>query len=308
MALYLITGACGFIGSHFANGFSGDCVLLDALKTGGDISNIVSDDRKKFIFCDITDKEMVESIFEKYHFDVIINFAAETHVDRSFYQEELFYKTNVEGVRILLDACVKYGVKRFIQISTDEVYGPSDGYLFKETDVLNPTNPYSRSKALADELVLEYYKKYGLHVNITRSANNYGTNQYEEKLIPFMIKKAMNNEKLPIYGDGEQLRDWISVEDNCKAIQLVLEKGLPGEIYNISAHCEKTNNDIVKRILKILSKSESLIEHIEDRKNHDQRYQMDTKKIESLGWKPQTDFDKEFEKVVFWYKHKFSKL
>lgn len=299
----LVTGGAGFIGSHYLNIMvnryhDNDYVCVDLLTYAGNLSNIekiIDCPNFKFVKLDICDREGIDELFNNEKFDAIIHFAAETHVDRSFNNEELFYKTNVEGTRVLLDASIKYKVKRFHQISTDEVYGSIDRHsneTFNEESKLNPTNPYSKSKALADNLVLDYFNKYNLYVTISRSSNNYGLNQYPEKLIPLVINNILNNKKIPIYGNGLNMRDWLYVSDNVEAIDLIFNKGRKGEIYNISSCNELTNIDVVRKILKLMDKDESLIEYVEDRIIHDYKYTMDSSKIKKeLGFKPKYSFD-----------------
>ena len=235
--------------------------------------------------------------------DYIVNFAAESHVDRSIDDPSVFVKTNVEGTQSLLDLALKFGVKKFVQISTDEVYGSlgSEGK-FKEDSPLNPSSPYSASKAAADLLVKAYAKTYQLPVNITRSSNNFGPYQYPEKLIPLFIINALNNRKLPLYGDGSNIRDWIYVKDHCRAVDLVMRRGENGQTYNIGASNEKSNLEITKKILELLSKSELLIKHVEDRKGHDYRYAVDSSKIkEQLGWEAEYDYDRAMQITLNWY-------
>jgi len=295
---FLVTGGAGFIGSHYlkyvVNKYKEDeFVCIDSLTYAGNLDNIkeiMNESNFKFIKEDICNKEGIFSIFECEHFDYVIHFAAETHVDNSFNNEELFYRTNVEGTRVLLDACVKYGIKRFHYVSTDEVYGSierNSNEVFTEESKLNPTNPYSKSKAIADSLVLEYNTKYSINVTISRSSNNYGINQYEEKLIPLVIKRIRNNELIPVYGDGLNIRDWLHVYDNCTAIDLIVHKGRNGEVYNISSYNELTNIEVVKLFLKAFNKDESLISYVKDRKIHDYKYTMSSEKIRNeLGWEP----------------------
>ncbi len=325
MKKILVTGGAGFIGSNFIKLMLDKhpeyhIVNLDALTYAGNLENlkdIEGNSHYTFTKADIRDRAKVEEVFGTYGIDTVINFAAESHVDRSIEGPEVFFTTNVLGTQILLDTAIKYwrirpddkycrdykpGV-RFIQISTDEVYGSlgNEG-LFDETMPLFPNSPYSASKASADLLVRAYYKTYGLPVNITRCSNNYGPYQFPEKLIPLMICNCLKNRELPVYGDGMQVRDWIHVYDHCCAIDLVLQKGAIGEIYNIGANNEKTNIEIVRLIIRNLNKPESLIKYEKDRPGHDRRYAIDNRKITSeLGWKPYYSFDDGIKEAIQWY-------
>ena len=259
-----------------------------------------------FVQGDICDKELVESLFAKYDFDYVINFAAESHVDRSIENPEVFLQTNIIGTATLMDACRKYGIKRYHQVSTDEVYGdlPLDrpDLFFTEETPIHTSSPYSSSKAGADLLVLAYHRTYGLPVTISRCSNNYGPYHFPEKLIPLMIANALNDKPLPVYGEGLNVRDWLYVEDHCKAIDLIIHKGRVGEVYNVGGHNEKRNIDIVKLICKELGKPESLIVHVCDRKGHDMRYAIDPTKIHNeLGWLPETKFEDGIKKTIQWY-------
>ena len=288
---YLITGGAGFIGTNYCLYFleketHKDDVLVVVDKMSYASNQVIKSmsDEKKIIFIqeDLTKYNKVNQIFKKFHFDYVINFAAESHVDRSISKPELFIKNNIDLTLNLLKLSLKYKVKRFHQVSTDEVYGAtslSSSYCFKESDNLLPTNPYSVSKASCDLLVLSFYKTYGLNVTISRSSNNFGLYQYHEKLIPLVIKKAMNNEYIPVYGDGKNIRDWIDVKDHVYAIDEIVLKGKEGEIYNVSSHNEYSNLEIVKFILSILNKDENLIKFVKDRKGHDARYALDTSKL-----------------------------
>ncbi len=320
----LITGGAGFIGSHFVRHMlansSCECINLDALTYAGRLENledIAENTRYHFVKGDICDKDLVGRLFQEYDIDTVVNFAAESHVDRSITQPDIFVKTNVLGTQTLLDCardawkldqenphCTQYkdGVK-FLQVSTDEVYGAlGKTGLFTETTPLAPNSPYSASKASADLIVRAYHETFSLPVNITRCSNNYGPYQFPEKLIPLMISKAISNDKLPVYGDGLQIRDWLHVTDHCSAIQTVLLDGRKGEVYNIGGNNEKANIDIVKLILKQLGKSEDLIEHVEDRLGHDRRYAIDNTKItKELGWKPAYTFENGLRETVGWY-------
>jgi dTDP-glucose 4,6-dehydratase len=306
----LITGGAGFIGSNFVNYMvrkypSYQIINLDALTYAGNLENVKEVENKsnyRFVKGDITDRELIELLFSE-GIDVVVNFAAESHVDRSITDPGIFVKTNIQGTQVLLDAAKKYGVKKYIQISTDEVYGTlgETGY-FTETTPLAPNSPYSASKAGADLLVRAYHETYGLPVNITRCSNNYGPYHFPEKLIPLMIINALNDRPLPVYGDGLNVRDWLHVEDHCSAIDLVLHKGKNGEVYNIGGNNERTNIEVVKAILRYLNKPESLITFVEDRLGHDRRYAIDATKIrEELGWQPRYTFEEGLKKTIDWY-------
>ena len=289
---YLITGGAGFIGANYCLYFLNSpyhkddlLVVVDKLTyASNDLVIKLSKENKRVIFVkeDITRYNKMNLIFKQYHFDYVINFAAESHVDRSIVNPKLFIDNNINGTLNLLKLSLKYKVKRFHQVSTDEVYGATvlnSFYRFKENDLLSPTNPYSVSKASSDLLVLSFYKTYGLNVTISRSSNNFGLYQYHEKLIPLVIRKAMNNEYIPAYGDGKNIRDWIDVKDHVYAIDEIVLKGKEGEIYNVSSHNEYSNLEIVKFILSILNKDENLIKFVKDRKGHDARYALDTSKL-----------------------------
>lgn len=289
---YLITGGAGFIGANYCLYFLNSpyhkddlLVVVDKLTyASNDLVIKLSKENKRVIFVkeDITRYNKMSLIFKQYHFDYVINFAAESHVDRSIVNPKLFIDNNINGTLNLLKLSLKYKVKRFHQVSTDEVYGATvlnSFYRFKENDLLSPTNPYSVSKASSDLLVLSFYKTYGLNVTISRSSNNFGLYQYHEKLIPLVIRKAMNNEYIPVYGDGKNIRDWIDVKDHVYAIDEIVLKGKEGEIYNVSSHNEYSNLEIVKFILSILNKDENLIKFVKDRKGHDARYALDTSKL-----------------------------
>ncbi|AZA22331.1 MAG: dTDP-glucose 4,6-dehydratase [Lactobacillus helveticus] len=310
----IVTGGAGFIGSNFIFYMMKkhpdyDIICLDSLTYAGNLStlkSVMDNPHFKFVKLDIRDRDGVYKLFEEEKPDVVVNFAAESHVDRSIENPEIFLETNIIGTSVLMDACRKYGIKRFHQVSTDEVYGdlPLDrpDLFFHEDTPLHTSSPYSSSKASADLLVGAYGRTYNLPVTISRCSNNYGPYQFPEKLIPLMIQRALNNEKLPVYGDGENVRDWLYVEDHCKAIDLILEKGTPGEVYNIGGHNEMHNIDIVKLICDYLDKPYSLIEHVTDRKGHDQRYAIDPTKIhDELGWLPETMFKDGIKKTIQWY-------
>ncbi|PAK52029.1 dTDP-glucose 4,6-dehydratase [Paenibacillus sp. 7541] len=306
----LVTGGAGFIGSNFILYMMQQhpdykIVNLDALTYAGNLENLKSVEQESnysFVQADIADKDAVDQIFQE-GIDVVVNFAAESHVDRSILEPEVFVNTNVLGTQVLLDAAKKYGVAKFVQVSTDEVYGSlGETGLFSETTPLAPNSPYSASKAGGDLLVRAYHETFGLPVNITRCSNNYGPYQFPEKLIPLMISRALNDESLPIYGDGMNIRDWLYVEDHCSAIDLVIHKGRLGEVYNIGGNNERTNIHIVQTILKELGKPESLITYVEDRPGHDRRYGIDPTKItEELGWKPKHNFETGIKETIQWY-------
>ncbi len=307
----LVTGGAGFIGSNFINHVLNKhddyfIVNLDKLTYAGNLENLKPTERNsnyKFVKGDITNAQLVRYIFEKYKIKFVINFAAETHVDRSILGSEVFFRTNVIGTNVLLETSRQFGIEKFIQISTDEVYGSlgAEGK-FKETTPLSPNSPYSSSKASADLMSLSFQRTYGLPVCVTRCSNNYGSYQFPEKLIPLMIVNALHDKKLPVYGDGLNVRDWIYVIDHNKAIESVLEKGKPGEVYNIGADSEMTNIDIIKLILKHLNKSDELIQYVKDRPGHDRRYAIDSSKIESqLGWRPSFSFESALSDTINWY-------
>lgn len=283
-----------------------DIVNYDILTYAGNLNNlrdIEKDLRYTFIKGDICNIKMIDEVFKKEEISHIINFAAESHVDRSITNPEAFIKTDILGSFTLLEACRKFDVERYVQISTDEVYGSIERGSFKEGDPMNPSSPYSSSKASADLLVNSYYITYTIPTLITRSSNNFGPFQYPEKLIPFFIINALCDESLPVFGDGLQVRDWLYVEDNCKAIDLVLQKGKIGEKYNVGADNEHTNMEITSVILKQLNKPSSLMKHVKDRLGHDRRYSLDSSKIKKLGWKPEKskDFENTLKQTIQWY-------
>ena len=310
----IITGGAGFIGSNFVFHMLREhpqdrVICLDKLTYAGNLSTlapIMGQDNFRFVKADICDRGAVYSLFEEEHPDVVVNFAAESHVDRSIENPAIFLETNIMGTAVLMDACRKYGIQRYHQVSTDEVYGdlPLDrpDLFFTETTPIHTSSPYSSSKASADLLVLAYHRTYGLPVTISRCSNNYGPYHFPEKLIPLMIINALHDKPLPVYGDGLNVRDWLYVEDHCRAIDLILQKGRVGEVYNVGGHNEMKNIDIVKLICKALGKPESLIHHVTDRKGHDRRYAIDPTKIhEELGWLPETKFADGIKKTIQWY-------
>jgi dTDP-glucose 4,6-dehydratase len=308
----LITGGCGFIGSNFVLHVlethpDVSIVNLDLLTYAGNFENLQDTapygDRHRFVRGDIADRKLVDDLLSERP-DAVINFAAESHVDRSILDASAFVQTNVLGTQVLLDSCRAHGIGRFLQISTDEVYGslgPTDR-AFTEEHQLAPNSPYAASKAAADLLVRAYHKTHGLDVVITRCSNNYGPLQFPEKLIPLMISNALQDKELPVYGDGLNVRDWIHVVDHCRAVDLVLRKGLSGEIYNIGGNSEYPNIDIVKYILARLTKPESLLRFVKDRPGHDRRYAMDASKLKAaLGWEPAISFEDGMNRTISWY-------
>ena len=325
MKKMLVTGGAGFIGSNFVqyvlNAYPEvEIVNLDALTYAGNLANLTAvqdDPRYTFVKGDIRDRELVGQLFDKYGFDTVVNFAAESHVDRSITEPEIFLTTNIIGTQTLLDAAkrawkvepdnkysreFKPGVK-YLQVSTDEVYGAlGKTGMFTETTPLSPNSPYSASKTGADLIVRAYHETYGMPVNITRCSNNYGPYQFPEKLIPLMINNCLHDKALPVYGDGMQIRDWLYVEDHCSAICTVLEKGVIGEVYNIGGNNEKANIEIVKLLISSLEKSEDLITYVQDRPGHDRRYAIDNTKITTqLGWSPAYTFEVGIKKTIQWY-------
>ena len=310
----LVTGAAGFIGSNFMyyeldNHPEDEYVALDLLTYAGNLKNLDGiKDRPnyKFVRMDIRDRENIYKLFEEEKFDLVVNFAAESHVDRSIKDPEVFLRTNIIGTEVLMDACLKYGVERYHQVSTDEVYGdlPLDrpDLFFTEETPLHTSSPYSSSKASADLLVNAYHRTYGLKTTISRCSNNYGPYQFPEKMIPLMINNARHDKSLPVYGDGLNVRDWLHVYDHCSGIDLVMRKGAIGEVYNIGVHNERHNIEVVKTILKTLDKPETLITYVSDRKGHDLRYAIDPTKIETkLGWKPKYNFESGIKETIEWY-------
>ncbi len=310
----IVTGGAGFIGGNFVHYMLEKypdyrIICVDCLTYAGNLETLNSAmDNPNFCFhkVDITDREAVFSVFKEERPDIVVNFAAESHVDRSIENPDVFLKTNILGTQVMMDACRKYGIRRYHQVSTDEVYGdlPLDrpDLFFTETTPIHTSSPYSASKASADLLVQAYHKTFGLPVTISRCSNNYGPYHFPEKLIPLMIANALNNKPLPVYGKGENIRDWLYVEDHCRAIDLIIHKGTVGEIYNIGGHNEMKNIDIVKIICRELNKPESLITFVTDRKGHDMRYAIDPAKIRNeLGWLPETKFADGIQKTIKWY-------
>lgn len=310
----IVTGGAGFIGGNFVHYMlqehPGDQIIcLDKLTYAGNLStlaDVMDHPNFQFVKMDICDRDSVYGLFEKEKPDVVINFAAESHVDRSIENPEIFLQTNIIGTSVLMDACRKYSIQRYHQVSTDEVYGdlPLDrpDLFFTEETPIHTSSPYSSSKAGADLLVMAYYRTYGLPVTISRCSNNYGPYHFPEKLIPLMIINALHDRPLPIYGDGLNVRDWLYVEDHCRAIDLIIRKGKVGEVYNVGGHNEMRNIDIVKLICQELGKPESLITHVTDRKGHDRRYAIDPEKIHrELGWLPETKFADGIKKTIQWY-------
>ena len=310
----IVTGGAGFIGGNYIHIMlkkhpEDEIICLDSLTYAGNLETlepVMKNPKFKFVKGDIADREFVYDLMEKERPDVIVNFAAESHVDRSIVNPELFLRTNIIGTSVLLDACRKYGIKRYHQVSTDEVYGDlpleRKDLFFTETTPLHTSSPYSASKASADLLVLAYHRTYKLPVTISRCSNNYGPYHFPEKLIPLMIANALNNKPLPVYGKGENVRDWLYVADHCNAIDLIIRQGKVGEIYNIGGHNERRNLDVVKTILKELGKPESLIHFVTDRPGHDRRYAIDPTKIHNeLGWLPETKFEDGIKETVQWY-------
>ena len=311
---FLVTGGAGFIGSNFMHyevkKYKEDTfVCLDALTYAGNYNNIKdleTYDNFKFVKGDITDREFIFKLFSEENFDIVINFAAESHVDNSIKNPEIFLTTNIIGTSVLMDACREYGIKRYHQVSTDEVYGdlPLDrpDLLFTEETPIHTSSPYSSSKASADLLVMAYARTYGLPVTISRCSNNYGPYQFPEKLIPVVISKALNNEKIPVYGTGENVRDWIHVIDHNIGVDKIVRNGREGEVYNLGGHSERSNLDVVKTILRLMNKSEDLITFVSDRKGHDLRYAIDSSKAEKeLGWELTYNFEDGIMETVEWY-------
>ena len=310
----IVTGGAGFIGSNFVFHMlkahpDYRIICLDKLTYAGNLSTlepVLAQENFRFVRADICDREAVETLFEEEKPDMVVNFAAESHVDRSIENPGIFLETNIMGTAVLMDACRRYGIQRYHQVSTDEVYGdlPLDrpDLFFTEETPLHTSSPYSSSKAGADLLVMAYHRTYGLPVTISRCSNNYGPYHFPEKLIPLMIANALADKPLPVYGEGLNVRDWLYVEDHCKAIDLIIHKGRVGEVYNVGGHNEKQNIEIVRIICRELGKPESLITHVGDRKGHDMRYAIDPTKIHNeLGWLPETKFEDGIKKTIRWY-------
>ena len=308
----LVTGGAGFIGANFLHYWfehhpDDEVWCLDVMTYAANLRSIEALMEKPnfhFIQGDVADAEFVNALFDEARFDTVVHFAAESHVDRSIVNPTAFLRTNVLGTQVLLDAAKRYGVSRFHQVSTDEVYGDwpfGSTETFVETSPLKPSSPYAASKASADLLVLSYHRTFGLPVTISRCSNNYGPYQYPEKLIPAMVFHAMNDESLPVYGSGLNVRDWLYVEDHCRAIDVILQKGTVGEIYNVGTNEEFTNLDVIKTLLKQLGKPEELITHVADRLGHDRRYATNADKLKALGWSAQHQFDEAFAHTVQWY-------
>lgn len=305
----LVTGGAGFIGSNFVRNMLEKypdyrITVFDKLTYAGNPDNLLpvkENPRYRFVMGDIADREAVGEALKAHDIDTIVHFAAESHVDRSIMDPDAFVRTNVTGTYILLDEGRKHGIERFHHVSTDEVYGSiADGF-FRETDNLNPRSPYAASKASSDLMVKAYHVTYGMNVVITRASNTFGPYQYPEKLLPLFISNAMEDQPLPMYGDGRQVRDWLYVDDHCLGIDLVLHKGTPGEVYNLGGDNERYNIDIITQLLGILGKPTSLIQHVADRPGHDLRYALDNAKIDALGWKHQSSFETALETTVRWY-------
>ncbi|KQL42428.1 dTDP-glucose 4,6-dehydratase [Bacillus sp. FJAT-25509] len=307
-----VTGGAGFIGGNFIqymiNKYPSYCLYnLDALTYAGDLTkhkNIEQNENYHFIKIDISNREEIMTLFKKEKFDYVIHFAAESHVDRSITDPGIFVTTNVLGTQVLLDASKAINVKKFVHVSTDEVYGDLDfdpTTFFTEDTPLQPNSPYSASKASSDLLVRAYHETYGFPINITRCSNNYGPYHFPEKLIPLTISRVLNDQKVPVYGTGENIRDWLHVLDHCSAIDLVMHKGENGEVYNVGGHNERTNLEVVKQIISTLGKSQDLIQFVQDRLGHDKRYAIDPSKLERLGWKPTYNFDTGIVQTVQWY-------
>jgi dTDP-glucose 4,6-dehydratase len=308
----LVTGGAGFIGGNFVHYMlnkypSYDIYCLDSLTYAGDLTKHSSIEMKNnyhFIKADITDQTTITTLFETGKFDYVVHFAAESHVDRSISDPGVFIRTNIFGTQALLEAARQIGITKFVHISTDEVYGELNfdpDLFFTEESPLQPNSPYSASKASSDLLVRAYNKTFKLPINITRCSNNYGPYHFPEKLIPLTISRVLNNNKVPVYGNGGNIRDWLYVFDHCTAIDLVLHEGVDGEVYNVGGNNERTNLEVVRKIISTLGKSENLIEFVEDRLGHDKRYAIDATKLEQLGWKPEYTFDAGIEKTIQWY-------
>lgn len=310
MSTYLITGGAGFIGSNYVRRLlssqpDAQVVNLDKLTYAGNPANLAefdADPRYTFVRGDICDRALVRDLFEQHRPAVVVNFAAESHVDRSIEAPDAFLQTDVIGVHSLLEAARVFAVERFVQISTDEVYGSIENGRFRETDALEPSSPYAASKAGGDRLAHAYFVTYGVPVLVTRASNNYGPYQYPEKLIPLFITNALDDQPLPLYGDGLNVRDWIHVEDHCSGVDAVIASGTPGQVYNIGGGNEWTNVDITRLILELTGKPESLIRPVKDRAGHDRRYALDSSKLQALGWAPRHDFRAGMLATVDWYR------
>lgn len=309
----LVTGGAGFIGGNFVRYMVNkypkyDIYNLDLLTYAGELTkhkSIEDKDNYHFIQADIADMTPINKLFDETGFDYVVHFAAESHVDRSITDPGVFVRTNVLGTQVLLDAAKAAGITKFLHVSTDEVYGELDfdpETFFTEETPIQPNSPYSASKAASDLLVRAYHETYGMPVNITRCSNNYGPYHFPEKLIPLTISRVVNDEKVPVYGDGKNIRDWLHVWDHCSALDLVLHQGVSGQVYNVGGHNERTNLDVVKTIIRTLGKSEDLIEFVTDRLGHDKRYAIDPTKLEALGWKPQYSFETGIDQTIQWYR------
>jgi dTDP-glucose 4,6-dehydratase len=305
----LVTGGAGFIGSNFAHYMLGKypdytIVVYDKLTYAGNRNNLLDvhdDPRYKFVTGDIADRRAVEQTLREHQIDTLVNFAAETHVDRSILDPDSAHRTNFTGVYVLLEAARQLGLERFHQVSTDEVYGSIPAGFFKEGDPLEPNSPYSASKAGGELMVRAYHETYGLNTVVTRGSNTYGPYQYPEKVLPLFITNAIDDEPLPLYGDGRQVRDWLYVEDHCSGIDQVLHTGQPGQVYNVGGGNERHNIDVTRLVLKLLGKPEALIKRVTDRPGHDRRYALDCAKIKALGWSPSRDFETEMAETVEWF-------
>lgn len=300
----LVTGGAGFIGSnyvhHLVDERGADVTVLDKLTYAGSLANLEGvRDEVRFVEGDVRDRGVVDGLVEGA--DVVVNFAAETHVDRSIRDGAGFVRSNVEGVAVLLEAARRHGVERYVQIGTDEVYGSIEEGRFSERDRLNPRNPYSASKAGADHLALSYHATHGLPVVVTRSSNNYGPRQHTEKFVPTIITNALRGDAIPVYGDGSNVRDWLYVRDNCRAVDVVRREGVAGEVYNVGAGNELSNLELVETVLDVMGVEDDLVEFVEDRKGHDQRYALDSSKIEGLGWRPGVGLREGLRRTVDYY-------
>jgi dTDP-glucose 4,6-dehydratase len=306
----LVTGGAGFIGSNFIRHMVNthpdlEIINYDILTYAGNLDNLKGIDKQSqytFIKGDICDQALVNAALKKFPVDAIVHFAAESHVDRSITDPSAFVKTNVLGTHTLLEAARKHAVPKFIHISTDETYGSIMKGSFRETDILSPSSPYSASKAGSDLLALSYFTTYHLPVIVTRCTNNFGPYQFPEKLIPLFITNLLEGKKVPVYGTGKNIRDWIQVNDHCRAVEFLLDNGVPGEVYNIGGGIEKTNLEITEKILSLLGKDESMVQYVTDRPGHDFRYSLDSSKLRKMGWKPQYSFDDALEETVRWYR------